>query len=244
VLARGRRQWLAFAGPVALVAVIVSWLVLLVAGWALLIWPQLDNAFRFPPGDRAQGGLDALYLSLVTISTLGFGEITPTTAATKLLLPLEAIIGFGLLTASLSWLLSLYPALSRRRSLAYDIFLLRRAERDGGLSLYDLEAETSGTQLGELTSRLVAVERDLTMYPIAYYFAEADERFSLAAAMPYLLELAERGMAPSAPVAVRLQATMLRQAIDDLATTASGDAAADTATALRRYANDHAHSGA
>ena len=39
----------------------------------------------------------------------------------------------------------------------------------------------------ELTSRLVAVERDLVNFPIAYYFAESDERFSLPAVAPYML---------------------------------------------------------
>ena len=38
--------------------------------------------------------------------------------------------------------------------------------------------------------RLVAVERDLVTIPLSYYFAERDERFSLAAVMPWLLALA------------------------------------------------------
>jgi hypothetical protein len=57
----------------------------------------------------------------------------------------------------------------------------------------------------------------MATFPIAYYFATADPRFSLPAVMPGLLELAERGTEESRPAAVRLRATMLHAAIDDLA---------------------------
>jgi Ion channel len=76
-----------------------------------------------------EGGrlVDALNVSLVTLTTLGFGDVTPTDAWLRLLAPIEALLGFGLLTASISWLLLIYPALSRRRSLAYEVALLRQA---------------------------------------------------------------------------------------------------------------------
>ncbi len=60
------------------------------------------------------GFVDALYLSLMTLTTLGYRTITPTAGWLRLLGPLEALIGFALLTASLTWVTSLYPALRRR----------------------------------------------------------------------------------------------------------------------------------
>jgi len=219
VTATVRRMFLrpsSVAGPVALLAVIASWAVLLACGWALVIWPHLGESFRFPTESADRDLVDALYVSLVTLGTIGFGEITPTSDAMKVLLPLEGLVGLGLLTASLSWLLSLYPALSRRRSLAYDITLLRRAEDDTGEDVFSIDAETAAAQLAELTSRLVAVERDLTAYPIAHCFVEDDARFSLDLAMPYLDELAARGRLPSMPAATRLRALMLSAALADL----------------------------
>ena len=70
-----------------------------------------------------------------------------------------------------------------------------------------------------------AVERDLVSFPISYYFAEEDPRFSLASSGSYLLQLAGRGDAEGRPEAVRLRASLLRQAIDDLATTTSARSA-------------------
>lgn len=204
------------AGPIALLSVIASWAVLLAGGWALVIWPHLDDSFRFPAEPADRDLVDALYVSLVTLGTIGFGEITPTSDVMKVVLPLEGLVGLGLLTASLSWLLSLYPALSRRRSLAYDISLLRRAEDDTGDDVFSIDADTATAQLAELTSRLVAVERDLTAYPIARCFVEADDRFSLEQAMPYLDELATRGRLSSMPAATRLRAVMLGEALADV----------------------------
>lgn len=242
-LATRRRALLAVAGPCALVAVVAAWLLLLVTGWALVLWPHIGDGFRFDPGAASGEAalVDAVYVSLVTLATLGFGDITPATGWLKVILPLEALIGLGLLTATVSWLLSIHPALSRRRSLAYEISLLRRAEFDLGISPLD-DAGGEGT-LAELTSRLVAVERDLTALPIAYFFAERDDRFSLPVAMPYLLDLAARGSAPGLASGVRLRAAMLCEAIDDFAATTAARPGsvegADTVAILRRYARDH-----
>ena len=237
-----RRALLPVAGPFALIAVVAVWLVLLVTGWALVLWPHIDG-FRFDPGAASGEAafVDAVYVSLVTLATLGFGDITPASGWLKVVLPLEALIGLGLLTATVSWLLSIHPALSRRRSLAYEIWLLRRAEADLGVSALDDAAGESA--LSELTSRLVAVERDVTALPIAYFFAEADERFSLPVAMPYLLDLAARGGDPDLASGVRLRAAMLSEAIDDFAATTAARPGSvdggDTVAILRCYARDH-----
>jgi hypothetical protein len=105
------------------------------------------------------------------------------------------LLGFGLLSASISWLLLIYPALSRRRSLAYEITLLTEAGAHTGAPPAWLQGAAAEGVYAELTSRLVAVERDFVSFPIAYYFVERDKRFALASAMPTLLELAEQGRA-------------------------------------------------
>jgi hypothetical protein len=158
--------------------------------------------------------------------------------------PLEALVGFGLLTASVSWLLSIYPVISRRRSLAYEIHLLERAQREVGASVSGLDSSSAEGVYAELTSRLVTVERDMVIFPVAYYFASADTRFALASAMPSLLTLAESARTdPSATEQVRLRATMLRTAIDDFARTAAdrfhGSQAESTEELLADYARDH-----
>ena len=47
-----------------------------------------------------------------------------------MVVPIEALLGFGLLSASISWLLLIHPAIARRRTLADEIALLRKAEEE------------------------------------------------------------------------------------------------------------------
>jgi voltage-gated potassium channel Kch len=240
-----RHGLFSIAGPVALVTVIATWAGLLVLGWALVFWPHMPGGFRFDAGVEAAGPdfVDALNVSLVTLTTLGFGDITPASDALRLILPLEALLGFGLLSASIAWLVSIYPAVSRRRSLAYEISLLRTAEAEDDLALDALTPDAAERLLAELTSRLIAVERDLVHFPISYYFSAGDPRFSLPVAAPYLLEVARRGMDEGQPNAVRFRARLLMQAIDDLARTTAtrfhGSGATTPEELLRAYARDH-----
>jgi hypothetical protein len=140
-------------------------------------------------------------------------------------------------------LLLLYPALSPRRSLAYELWLLREAERQTLIDPLRLEPDAAERIYVELTSRLVAVERDLVNFPIAYYFAETDYRFSLAAVAPYVLKLAGRGADSAAPARVRLRATMLQGAIEDSPPPPPrgfhGCRSDATRDALNAYARDH-----
>jgi hypothetical protein len=239
----GGRRRLSLAGPIALIVVVMSWATMLVVGWALLLMPHMPESFAFGSGPKSGRVVESLYLSLVTLTTVGFGDIAPAEAWLRLVTPLEALIGFGLLTASVSWLLSIYPLLSRRRSLAYEIHLLTEAEAKTGKPVTELDVSAAESVYSDLTSRLVSVERDMVTFPVAYYFAEADPRFALPAAMPPLLRLAEAGRQEGVPEPVRLRATMLRDAIDDFAKTTADrfhrSTAESTGELIDDYARDH-----
>ena len=240
---RGSRLY-GLAGPVGLVLVFASWACLLVVGWMLIFLPHVPEQFNRTTGGPADSDLiEALNMSLVTLTTLGFGDVTPDAAWLRVVVPLEALLGFGLLSASISWLLLIHPALARRRSLAYEITLLRKAEQEAGAPLVRLAAESLEPIYAELSSRLVAVERDLVNFPVTYYFAEGDRRFSLATAMPYLAELADHGRDSTVAAPVRIRATVLRDAVDDFAATIStrfhAAPSETTAASLAAYARDH-----
>jgi len=238
----GRPGVFALAGPLGMIAVISAWAALLIAGWALVFLPHVDDGFRVPAAAAGGDVVDAFNISIVTLTTVGFGDTTPEAAWLRVVTPLEALLGFGLLSASVSWLLLVYPVLARRRSLAYEVSLLRREEVEMGVSLLDLDPDVVERVLADLTSRLIAVERDLVNFPVTYYFVEADRRFSLAATAPYLLELGERGTEGRVADAVQVRARLLREALEDLAATAAGfhrGAGESPAELLEGYARDH-----
>ena len=235
-------------GPVTLLAVIASWAALLAVGWAFVFWPHLARGFLLAPGlsSSAQGGVvDALYLSLVTLTTLGYGDITPTSSWLKVLVPFEALVGFGLLTASLSWVISLYPAFSRHRSLAHEVNLVREAESKTEIGVRQMDALAAEQMLGSLTTQLIAVQTDLIHFPISYYFRSSNERFELSAAMPYLLRVAQEGDSADCAPGVRMRASMLRGAIEDFSDTVGARfldlPSASSDKVLRAYARDNLH---
>jgi hypothetical protein len=247
--ARGKPNRLQLAGPITLIVIFATWTSLLIVGWALVLWPFLPEEFLFAPGlDPAnQGGfLDALYLSLVTLATLGYGEITPVNAWLRLILPAEALVGFALLTAAISWILSIYPVLSRRRSLAREVTLLREAEAETGRPILSLDTAMIESLLAELTHGVIMVRDDLTQHPVTYYFQATDRRSTLFHAAPSLLQLANESSSPGCPPEIRLRGTMLRGALDDLASELGQHCGTPPDTPLdasfRFYAADHIYS--
>ena len=235
-------------GPATLLSVIASWATLLAVGWAFVLWPHLTEGFLLAsgPNSAAQGGfVDAIYLSLVTLTTLGYGDITPTVGWLKVLVPLEAMVGFGLLSASLSWVVSLYPVFSRHRSLAHEVSLVREAESETDIGVRQMDALAAEQMLGSLTTQLIAVETDLIHFPISYYFRSSSERFELSAAMPCLLRLAQEGDDADCAPGVRLRASMLRGAIEDFSATIGARfldlPSASSDKVLAAYARDNLH---
>lgn len=115
-----RRSALAreLAGPLAFISVVMLWAVSAGLGWALIYWPFLSDSFLVDFGlgvEERQGEanlISAIYFSFVVLATLGFGDIVPTSGILRIIVVSEALVGLGLLTASISWFLSIDPALA------------------------------------------------------------------------------------------------------------------------------------
>jgi hypothetical protein len=155
-----------------------------------------------------------MYMSFETLITLGYGDIVPQSMAMRFAATTESLIGFGILTASVSSIVLLYPALSRMRLLARAVSHTVAAERATGL----LTAESGSDAMLAGFARDVTLTRiDLVHFPIIYYFAPNDDHASVAAWTPDLTRLAREGLSPDAPRHVRLAAGALDKALDDLA---------------------------
>jgi Ion channel len=99
-------------GPAAMVAVIVLWVAVQGIDWALIYYPHIPGGFVYSSGVDPADYPDfheALYISLVTLSTLGYGDVVATDAWIRIASPLEALVGFALLTAALTWFTQIYP---------------------------------------------------------------------------------------------------------------------------------------
>jgi hypothetical protein len=217
-VSRSQPDRLGLVGPLALVLIILLWTGGLILGWAFLLWPHLPDQFLLAAGlapDQTGNLLDALYLSTVTLSTLGYGDITPQAPWLRLVAPLEAVIGFALLTASVSWIMSIYPNLSRLRTLAREVALLGRPAQEGGTPLFSLDPSPVTALLQELTTHVVTARNDLVQFPIVYYFRPRDPASALDVALPQLVTLARTARHHPDP-SVRWHGMLLLAALEDL----------------------------
>ncbi|WP_128378744.1 potassium channel family protein [Streptomyces cavernae] len=213
---RVRRRVVGLVGPLSMVTVVGMWAAIVILGWSIVYWPHMPGAFTFSPGSKAAQEpplLDSVYLSLVMVATLGLGDIAPGEGWLRLVSPLEALIGFALLTATVSWVLEIYPALSRRRALAIRLALLRDSEP----TTQQIDSCAGAVMLDSLATEVVRVRIDFTQYAEAYYFHDGEDDASFAAMVGYAATLAQRGQAARRQD-VRLAGDLLGGALEDLAT--------------------------
>jgi hypothetical protein len=247
---RRNHSALSLAGPLAFIAVIVVWGGLVCFGFAFLLWPFFPEDFAMSGAAIGGGGHfgDALYLSMVNLTSLGYGDIVATEDVLRFLGPVETLIGLGLLTASISWILLLHRVLSDYRSLSHEIQLLSQAERTTGTTVAGIEPATSARILGDLTSRVVAMRDDLVHSPIAYYFHPRDPRHALPVLLPTLIEVIDQCSRPDHAAELRLQAAMLGASLDELLSAIAeeflGRHDFQRAEALSAYQRDHLWAGA
>ena len=243
-VAGGNHAVLSLAGPLAFITVLATWGVLVILGFALILWPHFPEGFAVAGNVTVDGGLDdALYLSMVNLTSLGYGDIVPTGELLRFVGPIETLIGLGLLTAGISWILLLYRVLSEARSLSHEISLLLDAVDATGIGLPGIEPQVAARILADLTTRAVTMRDDLVHSPIAYYFHPRHTRHALPVLLPALMDVVEDCSAPARAPALRLQASMLRQALDDLLATIGeqflSTPADSAAEALAGYRRDH-----
>jgi hypothetical protein len=219
IFGAGRRlHWmLPIAGPLTIVAVIAVWSLLLTVGFGLIYGPHYPDGFQQPfpePRSIDTRVWSVLYYSLATLTTLASGGLTPKDSALRICVAIESLIGIGLITASVTWIVLLYPALGRMRAIARGVSVLKRAREKTETDR--LAAITEGP-LFDFARRVVRLRIDFIHFPLIYYFHEDAEEASLPRALPVLLELAREGCAKDKREEIRLSAAMLETALNDLA---------------------------
>lgn len=208
---------IALAGPSAVLSSIVIWTLMVVIGWALVYWPQMPEAFQAAEGIQAPDDLlDAIYVSATALSTLGFGDVVAEPPALRIALVVEALVGFALLTASISWVLSINPALMRRRALAARINALVSADNNQTRLLGGEPPCVQALVLHNLSEQIQTARVDLVQYPSSYYFADPAPDLSLRQALPRLRNAVQRD---DIPPEARTAATAVCTSIDALSQT-------------------------
>jgi hypothetical protein len=236
------RRIASLTGPLGIALVVLTWGAIAILGWAMLYLAQMPDGFAYSSELNRDGRnevFDSLYLSLVTIGTLGFGDIVPISPILRVIVPLEALFGFMLLTAAVSWVLQIYPALHRRRVLALELSTLREARRvNPNLGIDAIPTHV----LTGLADAVVEARNDFTQYGATYYFRDLEADASLASSLEYATQLATE--ASTAQPQTRLAGALITAAVESLAGLLNQEFLrldGDTAEVLRAYAADHRH---
>lgn len=182
----GARIWLLpHSGPLLLIFNMAVWSGLLVCGFALIVWPELGSAIQ-DSGSRAtpRGFGTALYFAGYSLTTLGTGDLVPTTDVFRILMVLKAGLGFSFLTLTLTFFMSVYSALQRRNRFA---LMLHHGTADTGDAAELVARLLAGGGEPAARERLSQIEAGLDdlyeshhFYSILHYFYFPEPQYAMA----------------------------------------------------------------
>ncbi len=243
-IARRVKPLMSVVGPLTVVLVIASWAILITLGFALIFWGRYPEAFlhaELEPHDPVGRFWAAVYFSLASLTTLASGNLSPRTGWLRILAAFESLVGISLTTASVTWIVLIYPALGRMRSLARFASVLVRAERETGVDIFSGPGDSLLITFAE---RVIRSRVDFIHFPLIYYFHADTERAALARSLESLQELSDRASSDQIREQDRLPGAMLRAALSDLAEVLAkkflpGSHGKHPAAVFRAVARDH-----
>ncbi|MDQ3043290.1 MAG: potassium channel family protein, partial [Acidobacteriota bacterium] len=170
---RWRHRLLTAVGPLLLPFLIALLLVFLITGFALVFLPHL--AADFKQDERETGNLlEAVYFSGITLLTVGFGDIVPLTGATRMLVLLEGASGIFVISLGVTYLLTVYGALERKRAVALAFY--HQAKQGADVASF-ITVHFARGRFYDLTDTLKTATRDLQEllethleHPVIHYF--------------------------------------------------------------------------
>jgi hypothetical protein len=187
-----RHRLLNHIGPLLLPLTVATLVALLIFGYALVYWPHLPADFNVDKKAQSGRGIEALYFSGITFTTLGYGDIAPRSTSMRLLALSEALTGFGFISLAVTYLVSLTAALERKRAVALSYYHQARQGADvAGLLIHHF---VGGRFVG-LETIFAAAARDLQglleshiEHPLIHYFHPPHVHKSLPRMLFLLLE--------------------------------------------------------
>jgi hypothetical protein len=188
--AGGPRQGtiLTYAGPLLTVVMPAIWVVILVVGFALLYLPWIMELVEIP-GTPGPPWREAVYHSLNASSTLGMGDVHARHTSLRWLTAIQALAGFGLVTAALSYFMGVYRELPVMRTLAAEI-RNRLDEANAVQAILSDEQRNDWDQWFEHVARtLIHLRHVFAQYPILHFFRPSPAQDEFLVQLGRLLQL-------------------------------------------------------
>ncbi len=203
------------SGPLSVILVILCWVFSLAFGFALIYVGLFPRYFISQTHEYAYGALprffQCFYFSVGSLGTFQTFDLVPKSSWLRLVVAIEGLIGISLITASVSWLVLLYPALERTREFSLRMAALAEAERLTRLSLAD---ELGVSTLLEVAHSVLRLQLDLVLFPILLNFRAAEESAAVTPALRIAVRLAQEGACRHAGHGRQLAAAQLQSALN------------------------------
>ncbi len=167
-----------FGGSFVMLGQLLAWVLGFWLGFALIYTGYFDYLAFSPSVEFGNGNfVDAMYLSGAALTTVGFGDLVAESDLLRLVTVVEAASGLALITAAVSYLLSVYPLASQVRVLARTLAPAGEGPRAAAEFVY----RGGPSQLDDLRRRLIEFDESTQRFPALYYFHANDRSASLSA---------------------------------------------------------------
>lgn len=189
---RLRHRLLSAVGPLLMPLLITVLLLTLMTGFALIYLPRMETGFQL--GEAAHGSevLQAFYFSGITLTTLGYGDILPISSTVRMLALFESALGMATISISITYLLTVYSALERKRAVALKFY--HQARQGADISGF-ISSHFARGRFHSLTESLREATRDLQElleshieHPVIHYFHPVEVYKGLPRALFVVLE--------------------------------------------------------
>jgi hypothetical protein len=160
--------------PLMVLGSLVLWVALQVFGFAAIYYVGMhDGAFRFSEGLQASP-IEALYLSGISLSGLGYGDMAPVTPVFQMVAALQALIGYGFLTLAIAYVVNVYKVIEDMGVLSSDIYHESERTYDSRhiveVHFHRGEPRDLGLRLNNFYSSMISHHEGMRHYPVVYYF--------------------------------------------------------------------------
>lgn len=183
-LDRSNGRVLSFCGPIIVVALLLTWSILLALGAALIVHPQLGTNITNGSQDTPSDFVTAIYVAGSSLSIVGASNFAPQSAGVKLLFLVNSVIGTSVISLTITYLMQIYGALRSRNSLCLKIHVLSGETGDAAELVAHLFANNQLSagynNLSDLAGGVTDAKEAHHFYPILFYFRFPEPYYSVS----------------------------------------------------------------
>lgn len=151
--------------------------ILLLLGWASLVWVSLFMIFSSDPesildkDNQIATNYERLYFTGFVLSTLGMGDITPSSPSFKLLTSCFSFFGFIFFTTSMTYLISVATAVIQKRSFSLTIHHLGTNPVSLAKTFVAMDRELTNQKLISLQEMIDRYSANHKAYPVIQFYS-------------------------------------------------------------------------